>query len=307
MTVSTINVRDVIASASDAVFLGYAEHGSDDWHKLRERGVGGSDVSVITGLNKWQSAFTLWAKKTGRIEESFTGNEATEWGLRLEPVIIDKIADENPNIAILRDVGTWRHAERAWQIANPDAMFRHKETGEFGIVEIKTAQFEDDWKDAETGEPCVPAYYVAQVQWYLNVFGFRSAIVGVLFHGNRFKQFEILANRFEQDAYVEAVERFVNYVEADVQPDWDGSESTLETARKLHPLIEDDEVELGYLGEQYFAALKVLDEATAGVNELKARILDAMGSAKRGLVDNVWTFSRQSRGGGTPFLTVKKG
>ena len=69
----------------------------EEWLKVRESGIGGSEVATICGLNKWESAYTLWAKKTHRIEApDLSGREPIEWGNRLEPVIIDKFADDHP-------------------------------------------------------------------------------------------------------------------------------------------------------------------------------------------------------------------
>jgi putative phage-type endonuclease len=157
MSASVIRVSENTA----ARFVANYENGSDDWHDLRATGIGGSEVGAICGLNRWESAFSLWAKKTGQIADTFTGNEATEWGNRLEPVIIDKFADEHPELVVHENVGTWAHPEREWQLANPDAIFETLD-GEFGIIEVKTAQFEDDWNP-------IPPSYRAQVQWYLSL------------------------------------------------------------------------------------------------------------------------------------------
>ena len=47
------------------------------WLKMRNTGIGGSDASVIVGLNKWKSTFKLWMEKTGQAEpEDLGDNEA---------------------------------------------------------------------------------------------------------------------------------------------------------------------------------------------------------------------------------------
>lgn len=292
----------------NAVFLGSAEAGSEQWHELRASGIGGSEVGTICGLNRWESPFTLWAKKTGKIPRDTADNESMEWGRRLESVILDKFEDEHPELALHRDAGTWAHKDRPWQIANPDAIFEqlklvgeHGASVEYGIVEVKTAQYEDDWTDGP------PLSYQAQVQWYLQTFGFTKAHVIVLFHGNRYREFEILAKPFEQDVNLELVQQFREYVENDVQPNFDGAMSTFQTVRQLHPDIEDAEVELGDLGMYYQLAEAELKHAESKLNEMKSRVLDAMGSAKRGLINDRWALTRQARNGGTPYLTTKRG
>ena len=39
-----------------------------DWLRYRTMGIGGSDVSVIAGINPYKSAYQLWLEKTGQTE-----------------------------------------------------------------------------------------------------------------------------------------------------------------------------------------------------------------------------------------------
>jgi len=284
----------------EAVFLGQFESNTPEWHQLRSGNrVGGSDVSTICGLNPWESAFTWWAKKTKRIEESFEPNEAMEWGSRLESVILDKFADNHPELNITPSPGTFHHNLRDWQIANPDAI----DEAAGVIVEIKTARYEDDWLNG------VPAYYKTQVQWYLQTFGFKRAYVAVLFSGSRYREFEILADEFEQSVNLSKVIMFrEQYLLVNKQPDYDGALSTYETVRKLHPDISiDDEIEVGSIGIDYIESLRNFQAAEADLNQAKSSVLGAMGKAKRGLIDGNHVFTRQAKSGGTPYLTMKKG
>lgn len=283
-----------------AEHIGNFDNGSTEWHEARAKGIGGSEVGTICGLNKWESPYTLWAKKTGKIPVSFEQNEAMEWGTRLEPVILDKFEDAHPELELHREVGTWHHPEREWQIANPDGIYLTND-GTFGIVEVKTAQYEDEWSDG------VPRYYETQVQWYLQTFGYSHAYVIALFHGNRYREYEVEASPIAQDYALNEVEKFRKFLTTDAEPDFDGTSSTYETVRVMHPDITDDEVELGYLGVQYFQLDEQFKVAEAQLKELKSRILDAMDTAKRGTVEGIWTFSRQARGTGAPYLVVKRG
>lgn len=284
----------------DAVLLGRFESGSQEWLDLRAAGIGGSEVGTICGLNRWESPYTLWAKKTGKISSEIPDNEAMEWGRRLEATILEKFKDEHPELTLIRDPGTWHHKDRPWQIANPDAIYRTAD-GIHGIIEVKTAQYEDDWNDGP------PLSYQAQVQWYLQTFGFSHAYVIVLFHGNKYREYELPANEFEHSVNLEIVETFRSLILEDVAPDFDGAMSTYQTVRALHPEITDEEVELGDLGVYYQLAELKFKEAEAEMNEMKSRVLDAMGTAKRGLIEGRWVLSRQARGTGTPYLVTKRG
>lgn len=285
-----------------ARIIGIFEDGSPEWHAVRATGIGGSDIAAICNASPWTSPFALWAKKTGRIEDDFSMSEAAEWGHRHEPTILDKFQEEHPELKVHRNAGTWQNLEREWQLANPDAIYETAD-GKFGIIEIKTSRYEDDWANG------VPAYYRTQVQWYAQTFGFEApSYVVALFAGSKYREYELEVDEFEQATNLEQVEQFRKYLESDTQPDYDGALSTYETIRALHPDIDpDNEIELGDLGMYYDLATRDFEQAEAHLNEMKSRVLDAMGTAKRGLIDDVWRVTRQARAGGKPYLVNKKG
>lgn len=292
------NMNQEIAQKTGAVLLGNYPSGTQEWLDLRKSGIGGSEVAAICGFSKWTSPYTLWCQKTGKISGDIPLNDAMEWGTRLEPVIIDKFSDNHPELTVHRDVGTWNHPDRPFQITNPDGIFE-TEDGELGILEIKTAMYEDDWRDG------VPRYYETQVQWYMQTFGLKKAWVAVLFHGNSYREYELEANDFAQEIYLTKVQEFMAYMDSDIAPDFDGSKSTLETVRTRHPEIDDTEVEVGDLGVHYVAALHKYNDANSELNLIKSHVLSAMGQAKKGLVNDELAFVRQSRSGSTPFLVFK--
>lgn len=288
---------DTLGSATR---VGNFEAQSPEWHALRASGIGGSDIAAICKTSPWTSPFALWAKKTGRIEDTVGASEAAEWGNILEPVILDQF-EKRSGLTVHRDVGTWAHKNRSWQLANPDAIWEDAD-GNLGIVEVKTSRYEDDWTNG------VPEYYKTQVYWYAQTFGFESTIyVVALFAGSKYRTFELNPSAFEQENNLSEVEKFRQYLDTDTQPDFDGATSTYETLRALHPDIDtESEVDLGDLWEH--AANALGDERTASnkATEMKSRIIDALGKAKKGTYDGNVVVTRQSRSGGVPYLVVKK-
>lgn len=81
----------------------------EEFHAQRQKTVGSSDIPTLLGLNaKYdQTPYTLWKEKTGRAK-GFEGNEYTEWGHRLETVILSKFIDnlcyELPGKQYLQDI-----------------------------------------------------------------------------------------------------------------------------------------------------------------------------------------------------------
>lgn len=57
----------------------------EEWLKWRTKGIGGSDVSVIAGMNKFRSVFQLWLEKTGQVIPEEKETDFTHFGTVLEP------------------------------------------------------------------------------------------------------------------------------------------------------------------------------------------------------------------------------
>jgi putative phage-type endonuclease len=294
--------REAIMAVSDAHFIGNWSTEDKEWHEVRKNGITGTDVGTIVGLNPWLSPYALWAKKLDKIPDDFRDSEAMYWGRAAEAIIVQRFAEEHPDFEIYYNVGTWCHHERDWQIANPDAVYK-KPDGVWGVLEIKTAQFEDSF---DLTNNVVPKHYKAQELWYCDVFGFGEYTLAALFHGNRYHEFTGYVDAFEADSNREAAGNFRELILTDKAPDFDGALSTYEVVRKQHPEIDDTEVELGDLGMYYFLAAEEYATAETKLTELKTRVLDAMGNAKRGLVFDEWKLSRMAKGQGTPYLAAKR-
>ena len=143
-----------------AKLLGVFDSGSDEWHELRSHGIGGSEIGTILGLNPWESAYYLWATKTGQLPPKQLDSFAVKLGNWLEPMILDTILPEiHPDWKIYR-TGTYQHPYLPYLHANPDALAMID--GELCVIEVKTSR--NYWAE-------VPPHYVAQLQHYMNVLG----------------------------------------------------------------------------------------------------------------------------------------
>jgi putative phage-type endonuclease len=281
----------------EAVLLGDFANGSQEWHDLRDEpgAVGGSDIAPIAGLSQWESAITKWAKKTKQIPDEITPNMSMRLGTKLEAPILEIFTEEHPELTVY-ETGTWANKENPWARSNPDGLYQ-TEDGSWGIVEVKFSR--DYW----TG---VPQAYRAQVLWYMKVFGIRQAKL-VALAGSSYQEYDIEWDEFEAQILWDSAIRFREACLEMKMPYWDGSNSTLETIRALSPGITDTEVDLDDLGMHYINSVTELDKATAKMTELKARVIQAMDGAKRGLIFGEHFLSLRSRAGGAPFLHQEKG
>lgn len=276
-----------------ASFLGAHENGSPEWHELRKGAVGGSQVGTILGVNPWESAVTAFYKATGAIDDHIEPSMSMRLGTKLEDDILEVFSEEHPELKVFT-TGTYASKAVAWQHANPDGIYE-KADGTLGVIEIKFSR--DYWSD-------VPPSYRKQVLWYMHVLGLDEAYI-VALAGSAYQEFTIMRDQFEIDAMVQAVERFYSYVQNNVQPDWDGSESTYDTMRKVYSDMLDEEEDLGDLGMHLALAHDELKSAESKFRELQSRTLEALGNKKHGQVEGIRVVSKQQTKTGVPFLKMK--
>jgi putative phage-type endonuclease len=286
------------ASFNGALNLGVFDAGSSNWHELREQGIGGSEIGTICGLNPWESAFALWAKRTGQIPNPPLTSWSVRFGKAFESPVLELWAEEHPEFEVYL-AGTFQHPEIDYLRANPDALAKHRETGEWVVVEVKTAR--GTWADT-------PPAYVAQVQHYMDVLSIdRSVIVAVA--GWNYEERWVARDQFQIEAQREAARRFWEHLQNMEKPEWDGSKATYEAVRYMNGDIEDDDVDLGELGEELVKAHLKFGFVEQELVRLKSATLDAMGKAKYGYVMKAgkkWVVAqRQARGQGKPWLIVK--
>lgn len=269
-----------------AVLLGKFEPNSPEWDGLRARGLGGSEVAAIVGLSPWVSRFALYHRKVGTIGKQDV-NTGMDWGNRLEPVVLDAFAERFPDVQ--RDVGgTWAHAERTWQIANPDALLNGEP------VDAKTADKNDAWKWGPDGSDEIPPYYRCQLIHYGDVFGKHRGHIALLLGGNDFRTYMIEWTEDEAAWLRDEAAKFWQDVLDRNPPSIDGHTATYEAVREMHPEIDGTDVELDQQTYNEYVVTKTEAERWATEHSrAKATVLDAMGEARRALANGIPVLRRQ--------------
>lgn len=281
---------------TSAHLLGYLENGSEAWHEARDQegAIGGSDIGAICGWNNWESAITKWAKKTGKIDDKIEPSHRMRMGTKFEDDLLEIYQEDHPNQEVLV-TGTWAQNAQPLNRANPDAI-AIDENGELLLIEVKFAG--DNMSE-------IPLSYRAQMIWYMGILGIKRGVL-VACAGSNYVELPIEFDAFEFDTLCLKADEFREFIYADKMPDFEGSNSTLQTLRAVHPDIEDAEVELGDLGIHLFNAYADLQEQEKKYRELQSRTLEALGNAKWGLIDDRKVVYRTARNGGTPYLAWKK-
>ncbi|BBM35401.1 YqaJ viral recombinase family nuclease [Pseudoleptotrichia goodfellowii] len=196
----------------------------DEWHDIRRKHIGGSDISVLMGYNEYKNIVDLWKEKTGRKkQDDLSDNEAIQRGVKSEDLLIEHFRINNPEYSVGKLEKTLVSVEYSFMSANLDGVLEN-EDGEKGILEIKTATchsyaiYKQKWKDN------IPIEYYLQVQHYLMVTGWKYAIlyadIKLVFADNKHELRQYYINRDTEDMfeiYKKEVE-FYGYLERDEEP-----------------------------------------------------------------------------------------
>jgi putative phage-type endonuclease len=283
--------------------------GSPEWLQT----ISASKIPAILGISPWQSRFALWHLMAGNTEP-WDGNKSTERGTFLEAAVLSWFEAQHEDIGRLYSDTSlgWvegksiAHSNYPEWTAAPDAIFVKDKFRTHLGVEVKTSQYSDEWGTPGTAE--IPPYYLAQVAWQMIVCGFETVYVPVLF-GQPFEFREYVVNYADVasdiPAIVQTVKEFQTSLRKGEQPPIDGSSSTYQAIKELHPDIDGETVELdGELVTNFLYAKAVAESATQKADLYKNQIADFMGTAKKAEWNKKTIFTRQSKNGGTPYLVI---
>lgn len=198
-----------------------------EWLQERTKGIGGSDASVILGLNKYKTPFELWLEKTGQIDVQESQAEAAYFGTLLEDLVAKEF-ELRTGKKVRRNNFMLQHPKYDFITANID----RKVVGEDALLECKTASafLAKDWESDE-----VPAPYLVQVQHYLGVTGYEKAYIAVLIGGQRFIWKEIERDEeLIQMIFEEEINFWKHHVLGNVPPALDGSSAAEEFLKERY-------------------------------------------------------------------------
>ena len=150
----------------------------EEWLEERKKGIGGSDAATILGLNPYKDNIKLWEEKTGRRQaEDISEKEYVKYGTNAEDLLRELFKLDYPKYEVRHDENTIiKHPKYPFLFASLDGTLIDKETGEMGILEIKTTNIlqsmqKEKWKEK------IPDNYYCQVLHYLNVTGYSFVIL----------------------------------------------------------------------------------------------------------------------------------
>ena len=230
-----------------------------EWLEYRQKGVGGSDIASICGINPWHSVLATYYDKTEKIPELEAENLPAELGIFLEPFIkvkLQKWLQENEGFTadILSMPFILQHPTNKIALANLDDYFYHPLKKEDVIVEYKTTSERNytNWIDEN-----IPDYYYLQIQWYLYVTNCKTCYLATLVGNNKFIVTVIERNDEVIEQIIVKVDEFwKNFVQKKTPPAPDGTISAKETLDLMYKDVEvgkeinfEGDIPLGYVQE----------------------------------------------------------
>lgn len=261
----------------------------DQWLDVRRSGIGSSDAAAAVGLNPYKSQLELWMEKTGRgaaLPQVDPNDESSPmyWGTLLEPIVAAHYTKRTGN-RVRRVNAVLQHPTNPWMLANLDREVMG--SADVAILECKTAGINGArlWKEG------VPDYVHLQVMHQLAVTGKQAADVAVLICGQDLQIFRIQRDEEQIQQLIRLEQAFWEYVERDIQPPADGSDSADLALRCLYPrdtgevLDLSQETELAGAFSDLLAVRQKLADVTELESQLKQRIQQRMGDASRAVFE----------------------
>jgi putative phage-type endonuclease len=220
----------------------------ENWLKLRNSGIGGSDAAIAVGLSRWKSPFQLWLEKTGQSKpEDLSDNEYIYWGTVLEQVVADRFCEVTGKK--VHRQGMMQNVKNPWMLANVDRMVVGENTG----LECKTANgfAAKEWEDDK-----IPDAYYCQCQHYMMATGCSKWYIACLIGGNHFVWKAIERNEADIAALYQAEAEFWEHVEQMTMPPLDGSDSC---AAALKEKFQGGRIDPINLPEESIRLLEMID------------------------------------------------
>jgi len=252
----------------------------EDWLEHRKLGIGGSDASVVCGINKYKSPVELWMDKTGQIPPQEAG-EAAYWGTQLESIVRAEFT-KRTGIEVTKPSVITQSEEHPFMLANLDGTCEVPDVGTC-VFEAKTASAYKAGKWEDT----IPDEYMCQVQHYMAVTGYQGAYIAVLIGGNTFKWKFVERDEELISMLIELETAFWNHVQDGTPPPLDGSEASAKflserfpsSTPKSHITLPDTAADLL---AQYDKACEQLEEVTERKQKAENLLKEMLGENEVG-------------------------
>jgi putative phage-type endonuclease len=245
-----------------------------EWLKLREEGIGSSEVATIIGINPYETPFQLWRRKLG-IDPPKTENFAMRAGHYLEDAVARFWMDETGQEVIKSSAGDWLIVDddKPYLRVSPDRTYwlkdMPKNNKNKGILECKTTQKSIDSDD-------IPKHWFVQVQYQLGVAGLEEGALAWLSAGREFGYKPLAFVKDFYDYLCEEVTRFwVDNIQNRIEP---SAVNAQDVMLKYNKHTDGKTLEVGSDVFNNYLKLKSVKERIAELDIEKAQLEDSIKS-----------------------------
>ena len=258
---------------------------TQDRTKDRKSFLGGSDIAAVMGLSRWKTPLSLWAEKTGKIQNELSNFEAAEIGTELEEYVCRKFTKKT-GIALRVDNRMFTHKKYNYMVAHIDRWVTKGDA----VFEAKTASA---WKEKEWGGEDIPIEYTLQLIWYLGIVGKKTGYIAVLIGGQKFIHKEIQFDQELFDKQVEAARIFwEDFVLTDTAPmAMEGDSATLlglfpQSQPPTLKLEGDKALLLDELCDSRAGGIESIKHAEEELDKIEVQIKQLLGEAEGAETEN---------------------
>lgn len=258
----------------------------------RQKGLGGSDIGAVLGINPYKNRLQLYYEKAEGLEFISGNTEAMEWGNILEPVIAERYIQLMGDP--LRAVQTIKHPTIPYLFATPDFIVDGKNEG----LEIKTVGHNSIKQWGPSGSLEIPEHYYMQICHYMLVLNIPIWHVAALLGGQELRTYTFERDAEIDDAILKGAKLFwEGHVQPRVVPTPDFRDpKTHDILKRRYNLVSDEEVEFSEevkdIKDQILRKKSLISELKKESDELESKILMAMKNAGVGRFSDGSVYTR---------------
>lgn len=140
------------------------------WLKNRTRGIGGSDISAVVGLNPYKTNVDLWMEKTGQTTpEDISEKDYVKYGTEAECHLRELFKLDFPQYAVdYVENNSFTNSKYPWAVASLDGWLTD-EDGRRGVWECKTTNILQSMQKEKWNQK-IPMNYYCQCLFYMAVY-----------------------------------------------------------------------------------------------------------------------------------------
>ena len=263
---------------------------TEEWYDFRKRGIGGSEIGTVLGINKYDTAVRLFHEKIGTIEPRREDNERMFWGRTNEENIArvwqyydgtkDGYVENCVNNKIVRKCrnvnGYVVNPDYPWLFASVDRLINIEGgfnliTGEplekEGVLECKNMSYwvSQMWDDG------IPIYHLAQIHIYMILLDADYAEIAMLVDGGQLQVEKIqrdealceriltISKAFWYNRVVPGIEAAEKRNMADMEGNVMESEKFEAEIQRVEPDPDDSEAYKDFMDEKFLVTRETVD------------------------------------------------